>query len=84
MEGFESGQNPISETAWALIAYSTVPYLGILFIPFAFVAGGIGMWSGKKAVFLGPIAAAFGMLVIQLFLWWLLYFVPTIHNWKPL
>ena len=80
MPDFKRRPNPMSDAAWALIAYSTVPYLGILFVPPALVAGGLGKWGGGRSGSFGPIAAAVGMLAIQIFLWWLLYFVPTLHN----
>ena len=31
---FERNKNSISQTAWACLVYSIVPYLGILFVPF--------------------------------------------------
>jgi len=34
---FERNKNSVSEMAWACLVYSFVPYLGILFVPLAFL-----------------------------------------------
>jgi len=82
---FPKNENPISETAWACLVYSFVPYLGILFVPLAFVVGICGvavsfrrpnLGGGKLA--LVSAALSFVVLVIQVFLWWLLYIIPEI------
>lgn len=82
---FEPSKNMVSETAWACLVYSMVPYLGILFIPFAFATAGFGyvvsyrqpQFGGRKmaAVCLG---SSVFILALQLFLWWLLYIIPKI------
>jgi hypothetical protein len=74
-----------SNTAWACVVYSMVPYLGILFVPFAFAASGLGFFASVREPELGGRNLALtcaglstGILLIQMFLWWLLYFVPKI------
>lgn len=82
---FERDKNHAAQTAWACLVYSMVPYLGILFIPFTFIVGGFGYaaavrqpQSGGKKLALISIGLSFIVLTIQLFLWWLLYFIPKI------
>jgi hypothetical protein len=82
---FEENKNTVSETAWACVVYSMVPYLGILFIPFAFVVGGFGYLVSYKRPQLGGrklAAACIGLsvlvLAVQIVLWWLLYIIPEI------
>lgn len=67
----------------AFVAYSLVPYLGILFCPGALVMGGIGYirarrtpdGGGRRDSVLGMVL---GLVVLgaQIFLWWILYKVP--------
>lgn len=80
---FEQNKNFASETASALVVYSLVPYLGILFCPFALVFGGVGVVALHRQPKLGGGRAPFCSLVltviifaVQMLLWWLLYFVP--------
>lgn len=85
---FPKNENSISETAWACLVYSFMPYLGILFVPLAFAVGlfafavslkrpnSSSVGGGKLA--LTSIAMSFVVLAIQIFLWWLLYFIPEI------
>ena len=80
---FPKNENPISETAWACLVYSFVPYLGILFVPPAFALGIFGLAIsfrkpnlGGRKLALVSIALSFLVLAIQIFLWWLLYFIP--------
>ena len=47
---FEQNKNQISQTAWACLVYSMVPYLGILFIPFTFFIGGFGYIAALQLV----------------------------------
>jgi len=82
---FKREENSISETAWACFVYSMVPYLGILFIPMTFVVGSFGIAvsyrypraGGRKLAVLS-IGLSFVVLVLQIFLWWLLYLIPEI------
>ena len=82
---FPKNENSISETAWACLVYSFVPYLGILFVPLAFAVGFLGMVislkrpnSGGRKLALTSVVLSFVVLAIQIFLWWLLYFIPEI------
>jgi hypothetical protein len=82
---FPKNENSISETAWACLVYSFVPYLGILFVPLAFSVGLVGIAfsfqrpnSGGRKLALVSVSLSFVVLVIQIFLWWLLYFIPEI------
>ena len=77
--------NSISEIAWAFTVYSFVPYLGILFVPFSFVCGLIGVYSSRKNPQFGgrklslfSLVLSFIVLFAQIFFWWLLYFIPQI------
>lgn len=82
---FEEEKNTVSETAWACVVYAMVPYLGILFVPFAFLAGGYGYLVARRRPNLGGgrlalicIGLSFVILGLQIFLWWLLYIIPEI------
>ena len=82
---FEINRNPVAETAWACCVYSLVPYLGILFIPFTLVIGSLGFAvavtypeMGGRKMSLASIGVSFGVLTVQIFLWWLLYIIPEI------
>ncbi len=82
---FPKNENPVSETAWACLVYSFVPYLGILFVPLAFAVGIFGVAIsfqrpslGSRKLALVSVALSFVVLAIQVFLWWLLYFITEI------
>lgn len=82
---FEQNKNPISQTAWACLVYSMVPYLGILFIPFTFLIGGFGYAAavrqptiGGRRLALVSVSLSFVVLFAQIFLWWLLYIIPKL------
>lgn len=82
---FEQNKNTISQTAWACLVYSLVPYLGILFIPFTFFIGGFGYLTAVRKPHLGgrrlaltTIAFSLVVLAVQIFLWWLLYIIPEL------
>ena len=82
---FEQNKNTVSQTAWACLVYSLVPYLGILFIPFTFFIGGFGYFTALRRPHLGgrrlaliSIGISFVVLGVQIFLWWLLYIIPEI------
>lgn len=69
--------------AWACTVYSMVPYLGILFVPFAIAAGGFGYIAalrnpgiGGERTALVCIGVGVILLAIQILFWWLLYLVP--------
>ncbi len=82
---FAVNRNAVSETAWASCVYSMVPYLGVVFIPFTILSAlfGLGLslrYPGAGGAKLS--AASFGLsfviLVVQVFLWWLLYIIPEL------
>jgi hypothetical protein len=82
---FERNENTISHTAWACVVYSFVPYLGILFVPLAFVVGSFGYIAAYRQPHLGGrrlalvcVALSVVVLAIQIFLWWLLYLIPEL------
>jgi hypothetical protein len=82
---FERNKNTAAQTAWACLVYSMVPYLGILFIPFTVLIGGVGYAAavrrpdlGGRRMALASLGLSFVVLLIQLFLWWLLYIVPEL------
>ncbi len=84
-ELFLDSRNTLSDTAWACVVYSLVPYLGILFVPFALVFGGYGYIVGRRRPDIGgrrlaaySIGLSVFILLVQLFLWWLLYIIPEI------
>jgi hypothetical protein len=84
---YEENKNGASETAWAFTVYSLVPYIGILFCPGAVLMGGIGMLVSYRKPKLGgarmsviSIAGGFLVLGLQVFLWWLLYYIPTLNR----
>lgn len=82
---FEENKNAVSQTAWACVVYSMVPYLGILFVPFAFVISGAGYVVAQRRPQLGGrrlamicIGLTFLVLAVQILLWWLLYIIPKV------
>jgi hypothetical protein len=82
---FERNENSVSETAWACVVYSFVPYLGILFVPLALLVGGFGVFVSYRKPYVGgrklslvSVGLSFVVLVVQIFLWWLLYIIPEI------
>jgi len=87
---FEPETNATSQTAWACVVYSMVPYLGILFIPIAFAVSGFGFFSVREGVTRDRRMAAvcFGLsvviLVVQIGLWWLLYLIPKLSEGVPI
>jgi len=76
-------QNGAARTALACVTYALVPYLGILFCPFAIIFGGIGLRhavqthnnQGRRASSYSVVMGIF-ILGAQLLLWWILYKVP--------
>lgn len=82
---FEENKNSASETAWAFVVYSLVPYLGILFCPGAALMGGVGIFVSYRKPYLGggrtsvySIILSFVIFAVQVMLWWLLYLIPEI------
>jgi hypothetical protein len=82
---FARNENAVSQTAWACCVYSMVPYLGILFIPLTLILGSFGFAVSCRQPHLGgrklaliSVGLSFGILIIQLFLWWLLYIIPEL------
>jgi len=82
---FEQNKNTVSQTAWACLVYSFVPYIGILFVPFTFLIGGAGYLTavrqpqlGGRRLALVSIGYSFVVLAVQIFLWWLLYIIPEL------
>jgi uncharacterized membrane protein len=82
---FEENKNSVSQTAWACVVYSMVPYLGILFVPFAFIISGAGYVVAYRKPQLGGrrlamvcIGLTLVVLAVQIVLWWLLYFIPKV------
>ncbi len=71
--------------AWACFVYSFVPYLGILFIPITLLIGGVGVLAAVRRPEVGggklassTIGLSIPVFAMQIFLWWLLYYIPTI------
>jgi amino acid permease len=84
---FEENKNTLSEIAWAFTVYSVVPYVGILFIPFAIVCGFFAIFLSSKNPQLGglklstnSLIASFIVLFVQILLWYLLYIIPQISQ----
>ena len=84
---FDENKNSASETAKAFVVYSLVPYIGILFCPFALLTGGVGVFVSYRKPFLGGrqtsvYSIAFGVIIfaVQILLWWLLYIIPELSR----
>jgi hypothetical protein len=82
---FQLNKNSVSETAWACFVYSLVPYLGILFIPLTIIVGSFGYivsvnqpQLGGRKLSVASVGLSFVVLVVQIFLWWLLYIIPDL------
>lgn len=82
----ETDRSAISDTAWACVIYSIVPYLGILFVPFALVAGGLGVYSARRKsetsrrrLAVLCVGSSLLILGLQIILWWLLYVIPILN-----
>ncbi len=79
--------NLTSEIAWAFAVFSWVPYLGILFLPFAFIFGVSGFYtsikntrlSGRK-LSVNSLISSFIVLAVQVLLWYLLYLIPELNR----
>jgi hypothetical protein len=84
---FVQNKNSVSQTAWACFVYSLVPYLGILFIPLTFLVGSFGYAIalrqpnlGGRRLALMSVSLSIIVLLVQIFLWWLLYIIPELSN----
>ena len=82
---FQEDKNTVSDTAWACVVYSMVPYLGILFVPLAIVIGGYGYYVSFRKPYLGGrtlavtcVVLSVLILAVQIMLWWLLYIIPEL------
>jgi len=82
---FERNKNSVSQTAWACLVYSFVPYLGILFVPLAFLVGAFGVIvsynkpnPGGRKLAVVSVVLSIVVLGVQTFLWWLLYIIPEL------
>jgi hypothetical protein len=74
-----------SSVTFACNIYSMVPYIGIVFVPFATIFGGRDYLTARRdADHEGArsavrfLALSFVIVVFQVFLWGLLYIVPTL------
>ena len=82
---FGEKESSLFQVARACLIYSLVPYLGIVFIPFGLIAGSIAIYAGgegwrqMRLCLIGIVV----MLGVQIFQWWLLYFVPTLNHPLP-
>ena len=74
----------LAATARAFATYSLVPYLGILFCPGAVIIGSLGIVRSyqedgdehERTVCYLSTGFGIALLLVQLFLWWILYKVP--------
>ena len=84
---FEQGKNGAAQAAWACLAYSLVPYLGILFVPLTLIFGLYGYAAvvrkpeiGDRRVAIFSLSMSFVVLGGQIFLWWLMFAVPELNR----
>jgi hypothetical protein len=83
-----ANSNAASQFAWACFVYSLVPYLGIVFVPFAVVSAFLGFAAASRKPEIGGgsqslsiLGMSILVLAFQLLLWWLLYVIPELgHN----
>jgi hypothetical protein len=80
-------RNGASTTALAFTTYALVPFLGILFVPGAVLAGAVGLVYSYSAPHRGGRRASFAsiffglvILCVQLLLWWIIIKVPEWSN----
>ena len=75
----------VSKIAWACAVYSMVPYIGVIFIPFAIIIGSCdyfaaqrdGRKSDQRAALITLTVSSL-LLAAQIILWWLLYLIPEL------
>jgi len=82
---FENGDSILTQTAWACVVYSMVPYLGVLFLPFALITSAFGYVAPSvraraknrrlAAIYLGISTV---LVFVQAILWSLLYLIPDL------
>jgi hypothetical protein len=84
-ELFSRSKNSAADTAWACVVYSMVPYLGIMFIPFALIAAARGYFvsfkephRGGRQLAMTCVGVSLFVLAVQVLLWWLLYIIPEL------
>jgi hypothetical protein len=82
---FEENNNSISEIAWAFTVYSLVPYIGILFVPFAVMCGILGLYFYRKTPQIGgrklsvtSLISSIIILFVHILLWYLLFLIPEL------
>lgn len=87
---FAVNGNGASTTALAFVAYSLVPYIGIIFCPGALLMGGLGLMRAYRSPHVGgrstsAMSIVLGVVVFgaQLLLWWILYKVPEWTQQPP-
>jgi hypothetical protein len=80
-------RNGASTTALAFTTYALVPFLGILFVPGAVLAGAVGLiysysapHRGGRRASLASIFLGLVILCVQLLLWWIIIKVPGWSN----
>jgi NADH:ubiquinone oxidoreductase subunit 6 (subunit J) len=71
---FDESKPFASSAVWACAVYSLLPFIGVVFVPFIFVFGVVGLVRGEQTW--RAMAAGVLILMIQLVLWWLMYVVP--------
>ena len=71
---FEEEKPFASSAVWACVVYSLVPFVGVVFVPFVFIFGVVGLVRGESTF--RAMVGGIGILIVQLVLWWLLYVVP--------
>ena len=78
----DGGKHPVADAAWALVVYSMVPYLGILFTPFALgtAAYAIATRLAGRRLAMMSLGIGTATLAVQLLLWWLLYVIPELSG----
>ncbi len=73
---FEEKKPFASSAVWACVVYSLVPFVGVVFVPFIFAFGIVGLVRGEGGV--RAMGAGVLISVVQLILWWLLYLMPKL------
>lgn len=80
---FEKSASPALDSAWAFLVYAMVPYLGVLFIPGAFLMAAYclvkALIAANPQMIKNSLACIFLSVLIfsaQILLWWLFYAIP--------